>query len=51
MRIEFTDNYEDLSTDMGFQFKFYCESCGNGFMSSFKANKTGMAGRLVREGG
>jgi hypothetical protein len=34
--VEFTDNYEDLSTDKGYQFKFYCEHCGNGYMSSFK---------------
>ena len=26
--IEFTDNFEDLSTDQGFQFKFHCERCG-----------------------
>lgn len=48
MHIEFTDNYEDLSTQTGFQFKFYCEGCGNGYMSSWKANKTGVAGGLVR---
>ena len=30
-RIEFTDNYQDLSTAIGFQFKFLCESCGNGY--------------------
>ena len=34
--IKFTDNYEDLSTDQGFQFKFRCERCGDGFMSSFQ---------------
>jgi hypothetical protein len=27
--IEFTDNFEDLSTDQGFQFKFRCERCGD----------------------
>ncbi len=42
-RVEFTGNYQDLSTDKGFQFKFYCEKCGNGFMSSFKMNKLGLA--------
>ena len=41
-RIEFTGNYEDLSTDRGYQFKFYCEKCHNGYMSSFKASKLGM---------
>jgi hypothetical protein len=47
-RIEFTDNYQDLSTESGFQFKFFCESCGNGYMSSWRPNKTGMAGQVVR---
>jgi membrane protease subunit (stomatin/prohibitin family) len=42
-KIEFTGNYEDLSTDRGYQFKFYCERCGNGYMSSFKSSKLGMA--------
>jgi hypothetical protein len=46
--IEFTDNYEDLSTDQGFQFKFRCERCGDGFMSSFQTNTLGMAGSLLR---
>src|SRR5256885_3214557 len=31
--IRFTGNYEDLSTDRGYQFKFYCEKCQNGYMS------------------
>ena len=42
--IEFTDNYQDLSTDQGFQFKFHCERCGDGFMSSFQTNTIGVAG-------
>lgn len=46
--IEFTGNYDDLSTDMGFQFKFNCERCGNGYMSSYQTNKLGMAGGLLR---
>jgi hypothetical protein len=50
-RFEFTDNYEDLSTENGFQFKFFCECCGNGYMSSWKANKAGMAGSLLRGAG
>jgi len=37
--IEFTDNYQDLSTDKGFQFKFCCERCGNGYMSTHKRRK------------
>lgn len=49
--IEFTQNYEDLSTDQGFQFKFYCDRCGNGYMSSFQSNPLGMAGGLLRAAG
>jgi RNA polymerase subunit RPABC4/transcription elongation factor Spt4 len=41
--IEFTGNYDDLSTDRGYQFKFYCEKCGNGYMSSFQSSKLGLA--------
>jgi len=42
MNIPFTDNYEDLSTDTGYQFKFICQRCGNGYMSSFKKSTGGM---------
>jgi hypothetical protein len=45
--IEFTDNYEDLSTDKGFQFKFICERCGNGYLSTYKISKLGLAGGLL----
>jgi hypothetical protein len=50
-RIEFTDNYQDLSTETGYQFKFICESCGNGYMSSWRASKVGIAGELTRAAG
>lgn len=46
--IEFTGNVEDLSTDLGYQFKFYCERCGNGFMSSYDRSTAGTAGSLLR---
>jgi len=46
--IEFTDNYQDLSTDMGFQFKFNCERCGDGYMSTFRSNAIGVVGGLLR---
>ena len=45
--IEFTGNYQDLSSDKGYQFKFFCEKCGNGYMSSFQASKLGMAASAV----
>lgn len=41
--IQFTRNYHDHSTDKGFQFEFFCDRCGNGFMSEFKTSGTGMA--------
>ncbi len=41
--IEFTGNYDDLSTDRGYQFKFYCEKCRNGYMSSYQASTLGIA--------
>ena len=41
--IPFTDNYQDLSNNRGFQFKFFCQKCGNGYISSFQANKLGSA--------
>jgi DNA-directed RNA polymerase subunit M/transcription elongation factor TFIIS len=40
-KIQFTKNYNDLSTDKGFQFEFFCDRCGNGFRSSFKPSVTG----------
>src|SRR5436305_13627265 len=46
--IRFTGNYEDLSTDRGFQFKFFCEKCNNGYMSSFKTSTVGMLGSAAR---
>ncbi|HKV13123.1 MAG TPA: zinc ribbon domain-containing protein, partial [Thermoanaerobaculia bacterium] len=49
--IEFTDNYEDLSTDKGYQFKFYCERCGNGYLSTFKSSKLGMAASAAEVAG
>jgi membrane protease subunit (stomatin/prohibitin family) len=45
--IQFVNNYEDLSTDKGFQFKFYCDKCGNGFMSRFQPSMLGMAGSFL----
>lgn len=41
--IPFTNNYTDLSSQRGFQFKFFCEKCGNGYMSTFRANRLGVA--------
>ena len=49
--IQFVANHDDLSTDKGFQFKFYCDKCRNGHMSRFLPNKIGIAGELMRAAG
>src|ERR1041385_5400826 len=49
--IPFTGNYEDLSTDRGYQFKFFCEKCQNGYMSSFKTSTVGVLGSAARAAG
>ncbi len=41
--IQFVHNHDDLSTDRGFQFKFHCDKCGNGFMTQFETSSLGMA--------
>jgi hypothetical protein len=46
--IQFTRNYRDHSNEQGYQFEFFCDKCGNGFRSSFQANKLGMATSLLR---
>lgn len=49
--IQFVRNYDDLSTDKGFQFKFYCDKCGNGHLSGFQTSIVGTAGSLLRAAG
>lgn len=49
--IEFVQNYNDLSTDQGYQFRFHCDRCGNGYQSTYVANKIGVAGDLLRAAG
>lgn len=34
--IEFVDNYNDRSTDNGFQFEFRCNRCGTGYRTKFQ---------------
>jgi hypothetical protein len=46
--VPFTDNYTDHSTEAGFQFEFFCERCGNGYKSGFKANPLGMGAKVAR---
>jgi hypothetical protein len=46
--VPFTDNYQDHSTESGYQFEFFCERCGNGYKSEFKASMLGMGGKAAR---
>ncbi len=51
-KIVFTRNYSDLCTNQGFQFEFYCDKCGSGHRTRFKASKIGMiTGALDAIGG
>src|ERR1700756_189738 len=49
--IQFTRNHTDHSTDKGYQFEFFCDRCGNGFMSEFKASAVGLAASALRTAG
>ncbi len=49
--IQFVRNYDDLSTDRGYQYKFHCDKCGNGYLSAFQASLVGTAGSLLRAAG
>jgi hypothetical protein len=49
--IKFVRNYDDLSTDRGYQFKFHCDKCGNGYLSTFETSTIGTAGSLLRAAG
>ena len=49
--VQFTRNHDDLSTDKGYQFKFYCDKCGNGYLTQFQASLVGTAGSMLRAAG
>ena len=38
--IQFVRNHNDLSTDRGFQFEFFCDRCGSGYQSTFRGSST-----------
>lgn len=44
----FTRNYQDNSTEAGFQFTFYCDNCNDGFKSSFIQSETYKRGKSIR---
>jgi hypothetical protein len=49
--IQFTKNYTDRSNDQGFQFEFFCDKCGNGWMSAYQTNALGVAEGVVKAAG
>ena len=44
----FTRNYEDNSSEAGFQFTFYCDICNDGYKSSFIESETYKRGKGLR---
>jgi hypothetical protein len=44
----FTDNFQDNSTEAGFQFTFFCEICREGYKTSFIESKTYKKAGLLR---
>jgi hypothetical protein len=44
----FTRNYDDNSTEAGFQFTFKCDICGDGFKTQFIQSKTYKKAGLLR---
>jgi membrane protease subunit (stomatin/prohibitin family) len=49
--LQFTKNYADRSNPQGFQFEFFCDKCGNGYLSRFVQNRLGIAAGLLRAAG
>lgn len=49
--IQFVRNFDDLSSDKGYQFKFRCDKCGNGYLSQFQPNMIGTAGSVLKVAG
>lgn len=46
-KLEFVRNYDDLSTERGFQFEFYCDRCGTTFRTEFQSSITGTMSELL----
>lgn len=44
----FTSNYEDNSTEAGFQFTFYCDLCHEGYKTKFISSTTYKKGKMLR---
>jgi len=46
--IQFVSRMDNQSSEKGYQWKFYCDTCGNGYLSSFQTNMIGAAGGVLR---
>jgi hypothetical protein len=44
----FTSNYEDNSTEAGFQFTFFCDACREGYKTEFTEAKSYKKGRFFK---
>lgn len=49
--VPFTDNFNDLSNQEGYQFEFMCERCGNGYRSPFVPDLKEKGRGLLRAAG
>ncbi len=49
--IDFVSNYNDLSTDRGFQFEFMCNRCGGGHRTPFKPSSLSTAAAVLDTAG
>ncbi|MEL7642695.1 MAG: zinc ribbon domain-containing protein [bacterium] len=45
--IEFVSNYNDLSTEHGFQFEFECNRCGSGYRTEMQAWAVGSVANVL----
>ena len=43
----FTSNYQDLSTNQGYQFEFRCDICGSGYRSEYQKNLLGTGASIL----
>lgn len=43
----FTSNYQDLSSEQGYQFEFRCDVCGSGYRSQFQRNALATGATLI----
>ncbi|MHB1414672.1 MAG: zinc ribbon domain-containing protein [Chloroflexota bacterium] len=50
-KFEFVRNYNDLSTDQGFQFEFFCDRCGRGYRTRFQTMATGAVSGVLEAAG